>query len=88
MGDSTALAAESFCDVVREHARNQGDVIAFTYAGEELSFAEIDEGADRVANGLVALGIKPGDRVAFLGKNHPLYFEAFLGANRIGAVMT
>ena len=88
MGETTALAAESFCDVVREHARSQGDVAAFTYAGEDISFAEIDAGADRVANGLAALGVKPGDRVAFLGKNHPLYFEAFLGANRIGAVMT
>jgi len=88
MGETTALAAESFCDVVREHARAQGQVIAFTYAGEDISFAEIDEGADRVANGLLALGVMPGDRVAFLGKNHPLYFEAFLGANRIGAVMT
>ena len=29
MGETTALAAESFCDVVREHARSQGDVIAF-----------------------------------------------------------
>ncbi len=88
MGETTALAAESFCDVVREHARAQGQVIAFSYAGEDISFAEIDEGADRVANGLLALGVKPGDRVGFLGKNHPLYFEAFLGANRIGAVMT
>ena len=88
MGETTALAAESFCDIVREHARLSGDVAAFTYAGEELTFAEIDAGADQVANGLVALGVKPGDRVAFLGKNHPLYFEAFLGANRIGAVMT
>ena len=70
MGETTALAAESFCDVVREHARSQGDVAAFTYAGEDISFAEIDAGADRVANGLAALGVKPGDRVAFLGKNH------------------
>jgi acyl-CoA synthetase (AMP-forming)/AMP-acid ligase II len=88
MGENTALAAESFCDVVRDHARVQGDVIAFTYAGEEISFAELDEGANRAANGLSALGVKPGERVAFLGKNHPLYFEAFLGAARIGAVMT
>jgi acyl-CoA synthetase (AMP-forming)/AMP-acid ligase II len=88
MGDITELAADSFCDIVADHARNQGDVIAFTYGDEETSFAELDEGANRVANGLVALGVKPGDRVAFLGKNHPLYFEAFVGAARIGAVMT
>ena len=88
MGENTALAAQSFCDVVREHATAQGDVIAFTYGDEEISFAALSAGADRVANGLLALGVKPGERVAFLGKNHPLYFEAFLGAARIGAVMT
>lgn len=82
------MAAESFCDIVREHARVQGEIIAFTYGDEDISFAELDRGANRVANGLVALGVKPGERVAFLGKNHPLYFEAFLGAARVGAVMT
>ncbi len=88
MGEHTALEAESFSDIVREHARAQGETIAFTYGDEELSFAALDAGANRVAHGLAALGVKPGDRVAFLGKNHPLYFEAFVGAARIGAVMT
>ena len=88
MGENIAVAAESFCDVVREHARTQGETIAFTYDGEETSFAALDEGANRAANGLVALGVQPGDRIAFLGKNHPLYFEALVGAARIGAVMT
>jgi acyl-CoA synthetase (AMP-forming)/AMP-acid ligase II len=88
MGEHTALAAESFCDVVREHAQTQGGIIAFTYGDEEISFAELDEGANRVANGLAALGVEPGERVAFLGKNHPFYFEALLGAARMGAVMT
>lgn len=88
MADTAELAADSFCDIVAQHARNQGDVIAFSYGEEELSFAALDEGANRVANGLIALGVKPSDRVAFLGKNHPLYFEAFVGAARIGAVMT
>ena len=88
MGDIAELAADSFCDIVAAHARHQGEVIAFTYGDEEISFAALDEGANRAANGLIALGVKPGDRVAFLGKNHPLYFEAFVGAARIGAVMT
>lgn len=88
MGETATIAAESFCDVVREHAATQPEVIAFTYGSDDISFADIDAGADRVAGGLIALGVQPGDRVAFLGKNHPLYFEAFLGANRIGAVMT
>jgi len=88
MGENTAAAAQSFCAVVRTHAEADGDVVAFTYGEEEHGFAALSAGADRVANGLLALGVRPGERVAFLGKNHPLYFEAFLGASRIGAVMT
>jgi acyl-CoA synthetase (AMP-forming)/AMP-acid ligase II len=88
MGEQTALAADSFCDIVRDHARTQGQIAAFTFGDEEITFAELDEGANRVANGLAALGVMPGERVAFLGKNHPLYFEALLGAARMGAVMT
>jgi len=81
-------SAASFCDIVREHALHSGDTTAFTYGDEVISFAELNEGSNRVANALVAMGVEKGDRVAFLGKNHPLYFEALLGAAKIGAVMT
>ncbi|WP_255547970.1 fatty acid--CoA ligase [Erythrobacter ani] len=82
------LEAESFCDIVREHARLQGDSAAFTYGDEVISFAELNQGSNRVAHALEALGVKKGERVSFLGKNHPLYFEALIGAAKIGAVMT
>ena len=88
MGENVLIEAESFCEIVAEHARAQGDVAAFTFGEETITFGALDAGANRVANGLLALGVKPGERVAYLGKNHPLYFEAFLGAARIGAVMT
>ena len=32
-------------------------------------------------------GLKPGDRIAYLGKNSDHYFELFLGASRAGVVM-
>ena len=92
MGHEIPIAAgqhaQSFCDIVREHARLQGDTPAFTYGSEVITFADLDEGSNKVAHALVALGVNRGDRVAFLGKNHPLYFEALLGAAKIGAVMT
>ncbi|MFL0355300.1 fatty acid--CoA ligase [Erythrobacter sp. GH1-10] len=88
MGQDTMTEAATFCDLVREHARLQGDTPAFTYGEEVITFAELNEGSNRVAHALTALGIAKGDRVAFLGKNHPLYFEALLGAAKIGAVMT
>ncbi|WP_299195489.1 fatty acid--CoA ligase [uncultured Erythrobacter sp.] len=78
----------SFCDIVRDHAAATPDTPAFTFGDEVITFAELESGANRVANALTALGVTKGERVSFLGKNHPLYFEALLGAAKIGAVMT
>ena len=36
---------------------------ARTAAGEEVSFAELSDEVTRLAEGLVALGVEPGDRV-------------------------
>lgn len=88
MGQDIKTDAASFCDIVSEHAQLQGDTPAFTYGEEVFTFAGLDQNSNRVAHALIALGIAKGDRVAFLGKNHPLYFEALLGAAKIGAVMT
>ena len=80
--------AQSFCDIVRGHARTNGAELAFTFGDDETTFAALDKASNQVANGLAAMGIGKGERVAFLGKNHPYYFEALLGAAKIGAVMT
>ncbi|MDJ0644242.1 MAG: fatty acid--CoA ligase [Erythrobacter sp.] len=88
MAQDTLIAAGSFCDIVREHAQVQGGTPAFTFGDEVITFAELNAGSNRVARALAALGVTKGERVAFLGKNHPLYFEALLGAAKIGAVMT
>jgi acyl-CoA synthetase (AMP-forming)/AMP-acid ligase II len=75
-------------DLVREHARSQPDAAAFTFEGEDLSFAAFDSGSNRAANALASLGVGKGDRIAYLGKNHPLYFEVLIAAAKLGAVMT
>ncbi len=79
---------ETIPDVVRAHARETPDVAAFNYGDETISFADLEQGARRAANGLKSLGVKAGERISFIGKNHPLYFEVLLGAAKIGAVMT
>ncbi len=78
----------SFCDCVREYARTTPDTPAFTFGDEVITFAELDAGSNRVAHALTAMGVTKGERISFLGKNHPLYFEALVGAAKIGAVMT
>src|SRR3954466_11849710 len=49
--------------------------------------ADFAERARRLAQALIDLGIKPGDRVATLGWNHGPHLEAYFGIPLIGAVL-
>ncbi|MFF5260917.1 class I adenylate-forming enzyme family protein [Actinomadura viridis] len=61
---------------------------AFLYDGDDtITFTGFDELADRVAGGLLARGIRRGDRIGLLGLNTPQWLAAFFGAARIGAVV-
>ncbi len=51
-----------------------------------ISYAELDERADRVAGWLAGRGVAPGCRVALLWRNDIRYVEALLGIMRAGAV--
>ena len=88
MTHDTLTQATSFCDIVRDHAVATPDTPAFTFGDNVTSFAQLDEAGNRAARVLTDLGVSKGDRVCFLGKTHPFYFEVLLGAARIGAVMT
>ena len=51
----------------------------------EITFKELDEAAHEVANGLLAMGVKGGDGVAILARNHRWFLIAVFGAARTGA---
>ncbi len=52
-----------------------------------FTFAELNARANRVANGLLTRGIRPGDRVATLLKNSIEFVETYFAVAKIGAVM-
>ncbi|SRR6266403_42434 len=66
------------------HARPEKTALQF--GGELLSYALLERRALQVAHGLIARGIRTGERVAYLGKNSLAYFEFLLGAAKAGAV--
>jgi fatty-acyl-CoA synthase len=51
----------------------------------ELTYKELDEAAHAVANGLLAKGVRAGDGVAILARNHRWFLIANYGAARVGA---
>jgi fatty-acyl-CoA synthase len=51
----------------------------------ELTYKELDEAVHAVANGLIAKGVRGGDGVAILARNHRWFVIANYGAARVGA---
>jgi fatty-acyl-CoA synthase len=51
----------------------------------EFSYQELDEAAHAVANGLLDMGVRAGDGVALLARNHRWFLIANFGAARVGA---
>ncbi|MEE2663886.1 MAG: long-chain fatty acid--CoA ligase [Myxococcota bacterium] len=56
-------------------------------SGRRLTYAELDDRCNRLANGLLDGGLASGDRVATLLMNGPEFVETFFGAARIGGVI-
>src|ERR1700710_3106194 len=77
----------NLADMVRERANSRGNAPVYEFEGRATTFAEFDIRTNRVANGLIALGVKPHERVAYLGKNSDIYFELLLGAMKANVVM-
>ena len=59
---------------------------ALTFEGVTRSFAEMQDGIDRLASALKAAGLCRGDRIGFLGLNQPAFFDLLFAAARLGAI--
>jgi len=51
-----------------------------------VSYAELDETANRVANAFINLGVRKGDRVAALMANSPEFVNVYFGTIKAGAI--
>ena len=76
----------SLPELTRTFARTQGEKAALIAGSRRWSYAELDSASNRVAQALIAAGVEPGDRVAFLDKNVPEYFLLLFGAAKARAV--
>ncbi len=73
-------------EAVQAHARLQPDKIGARDSRRALTFAQWHERASRLANGLLALGLVKGDRVALLAYNCVEWMEMYVALARAGLV--
>jgi fatty-acyl-CoA synthase len=63
------------------------DRIALRFGDAALSYGALDAQARAMASALAARGVRHGDRVAFLGQNHPSQIVALFACARLGALL-
>ena len=68
-------------------AREFPDTTALIFIDSRVSYRQLNDMANRFANALIDMGIKPGDKVAMLMPNMPQLVAATYGAWRAGAVV-
>ncbi|KQX77439.1 AMP-binding protein [Streptomyces sp. Root1310] len=79
--------ADSLVHAFRRSVAEAPDRTCLAYFDGRLSYREVDELSDSVAGHLAARGLEPGDRVAVLLQNSPLFVLALLGAWKAGATV-
>ncbi len=72
------------------HAKSHPDKPAYIMAGsgETVTYRQLDEQSNRIAQLFRSLGLKPGDHIALYLENNARFFEICWGAQRSGLVYT
>ena len=72
---------------IRDRARTTPDRVAIEFLGAETTYAELDERSERVAAGLLAAGLKRGDRVATLTATSTDHVVVFFACAKAGLIL-
>jgi fatty-acyl-CoA synthase len=61
--------------------------VALIHGDASWTFGQLHREVLSLARGLRGLGVRPGDRVAYLGPNHPVFLTTLFAAGMLGAVI-
>jgi acyl-CoA synthetase (AMP-forming)/AMP-acid ligase II len=75
----TASAWPLVPDLLRRSARRWGAREAAVHGDRRVDFATLASRTSKLGSGLRALGLAPGERVAFVGDNSLEYLECYFG---------
>lgn len=75
--------------ILTKRAELTGDREAYvdSKSGLRLSFSELNQRTNRIANMLLGLGVSKGDRVAIMMMNSAEFFESYFAVAKIGGVV-
>lgn len=71
--------------IARRRVKSEGD-IAVVQGDRAYRYEELADRIDRFASALAERGVAKGDRVAYLGNNHPDFLTSFFACGLLGAI--
>jgi acyl-CoA synthetase (AMP-forming)/AMP-acid ligase II len=77
----------TLADVIARNSQVHGDRLAFVADGQRVSHRDYAQRVERLAAGLAAIGLLPGDRIAVLAQNCLAYVELYGAAARLGLIV-
>jgi len=77
----------SLIDMFEATAQTYPERPLLDFLGRRYSYAEVVDGAARVATGLARMGYGPGDRIGLFLPNVPHYLAAYYGVLKLGATV-
>lgn len=86
MFDPSVIQQNSIGAALNRSARKYSQQLALVFGERQWRYQALNQAARRVANGLLAAGLAPGDRLAVYGKNSDAYVIAWLAATKAGLV--
>jgi crotonobetaine/carnitine-CoA ligase len=72
--------------VLEKRASEGGDKIFLRFRDREFTYATTSTNANRIANGLIDMGISKGDRVCIMLPNCPEFLFTWFGITKMGAI--
>lgn len=86
MMQHTPEQSYTVADRFEEHAHHFPERIFLIYADQFITYAELNEQANRYADIALKQGLKYGDSAAVMIENRPAFFYAWLGLAKIGVI--
>ncbi len=86
---SLAFRERTLGQILDDTAGRFPDNDALVYLGRDCrrTWRELSAEVDRLARGLMAMGVQPGEKIALWATNVPWWVELFFASARIGAVL-
>jgi acyl-CoA synthetase (AMP-forming)/AMP-acid ligase II len=77
----------TFGDVLRDHRRSYPERIALVDGPSRLTWPDLDDRVNRLADALRGAGVGAGDRILWLGQNSARVYELLGAAAKVGAMV-